>query len=342
MSALPDGWKMARLEDVAAWSSGGTPKARTSAYYGGNIPWAVIGDLNDAVVTTTAGTITEAGLANSSAKWVPRDSVLVAMYGSIGKLGISGTPLATNQAIAAARPNRSVVEMRYLFYYLMSQRSALSRAGKGAAQQNIGQGILKAWTIPLPPLAEQGRIVEVLEEHLSRLDTADSLLQSSSRRSAVLDESAIVQILGIGSRTQSIVEDDLPMLPAGWRWSTLSDVAEVVGGVTKDAKKEGTPGLVEVPYLRVANVQRGRLDLTNIATIRVAPAKAAALKLRAGDILMNEGGDRDKLARGWIWEDQIPGCIHQNHVFRARSLGEVRPEWLACCANSYGSRCAQR
>lgn len=123
-------------------------------------------------------------------------------------------------------------------------------------------------------------------------------------------------------------------LPPGWRWTTLGEVAEVVGGVTKDSKSEGRPGLVEVPYLRVANVQRGRIDLTRVATIRVPAEKAARLTLQPGDVLLNEGGDRDKLGRGWVWDGQISNCIHQNHVFRARIRDKaIHPKLLAWYAN---------
>ncbi|MFI5489201.1 restriction endonuclease subunit S [Micromonospora echinaurantiaca] len=123
-------------------------------------------------------------------------------------------------------------------------------------------------------------------------------------------------------------------LPNGWRWAMLGEIADVVGGVTKDSKLQSRPDLVEVPYLRVANVQRGRIDLSNVATIRVPPQKAAQLELQPGDVLLNEGGDRDKLGRGWVWQGQIPGCIHQNHVFRARIRdGLIHPKLLAWYVN---------
>ena len=161
--APPETWRDLTLADVARWSSGGTPKAGTTEYYGGEIPWAVIGDLNDGVVTSTASSITETGLSNSSAKVVPTGTLLVAMYGSIGKLGIAGISMATNQAIACALPNPDI-DTRYLFHYLKSQREDLLRAGKGGAQQNISQTVLKAWPIPVPPLDEQRRLAVWLDE----------------------------------------------------------------------------------------------------------------------------------------------------------------------------------
>ncbi|MFF5307389.1 restriction endonuclease subunit S [Streptomyces sp. NPDC013161] len=128
---------------------------------------------------------------------------------------------------------------------------------------------------------------------------------------------------------------NLYSIPGNWSWALLGEIAEVVGGVTKDKKKQSDPTLPEVPYLRVANVQRGRIDLSSIATIRVPESKARQLALMPGDVLLNEGGDRDKLGRGWIWEGQIPGAIHQNHVFRARIFDNIiHPKLLSWYANN--------
>lgn len=194
MNSLPNGWRLTTLGEVARWGSGGTPRAGDARYYPGTIPWAVIGDLDDGPVTETRSSITDAGLRESSAKITPKGAVLVAMYGSIGKLGIAQIPLATNQAIAFAVPRPDVISNKFLFLYLLSQRSELSRAGKGATQQNIGQGVLKSWPIPLPPLEEQGQIVDILEDHLSRLDAASQNLRESRRLLIALRRVGLDQI----------------------------------------------------------------------------------------------------------------------------------------------------
>jgi type I restriction enzyme S subunit len=128
----------------------------------------------------------------------------------------------------------------------------------------------------------------------------------------------------------------LPALPDGWVWATLDALAAVVGGVTKDAKREARGG-ISVPYLRVANVQRGYLDLTKIKEIIVDTDTVASLRLMKDDILFNEGGDIDKLGRGWIWQDELPECIHQNHVFRARlHLPGFSAKFVSWYANAIG------
>ncbi|MGB3849893.1 MAG: restriction endonuclease subunit S [Tunicatimonas sp.] len=123
-----------------------------------------------------------------------------------------------------------------------------------------------------------------------------------------------------GEEVEPISEEYLEKLPdivSSWQWSNLMNIAELIGGVTKGRKLEGR-ALISLPYLRVANVQDGYLDLNQIKEIAVLPDDLKKYKLHKGDILYTEGGDKDKLGRGTIWNDEIKDCIHQNHIFRAR------------------------
>ncbi len=167
--ALPAGWSRTTL-GILDWGSGGTPLRSTPGFYGGDIPWIVIGDLRDGPVTSGENWITEPGLAHSSARWVAEGSVLLAMYGSIGKLGIAGRKLTTNQAIAFTDPRP--ISNRYLFWYLFANRAELSRLGKGDTQRNISQTVIKGFPLTVAPLPEQHRIVAEIEKHLTRLGAA--------------------------------------------------------------------------------------------------------------------------------------------------------------------------
>lgn len=148
-----------QLGDVVSMGSGGTPAARVIEYYDrGEIPWVNSGELKDSILRSVRGRITPAGLSASSAKWVPEGAVLIAMYGAtIGRLGITTFPVTTNQAIAYLIPSGSL-NRDYLYWYLFSQRAHFVRAGKGGAQPNISQTILKAWPIQIPSQSEQARI----------------------------------------------------------------------------------------------------------------------------------------------------------------------------------------
>lgn len=129
----------------------------------------------------------------------------------------------------------------------------------------------------------------------------------------------------------------LPIVPESWTWATLEAIADVVGGITKDQKKANQPGMRQVPYLRVANVQRGFLDLSEMKPISASEEDIAELRLEAGDVLFTEGGDRDKLGRGWVWSGELGECIHQNHIFRGRIFTqEMQPKLVSHHGNSFG------
>ncbi|MXW65484.1 MAG: hypothetical protein F4Z72_00545 [Gemmatimonadales bacterium] len=125
-------------------------------------------------------------------------------------------------------------------------------------------------------------------------------------------------------------------LPEGWCWATVDQVGKVGSGITKGGKKRDAIRRA-VPYLRVANVQRGRLDLRVIKTIFASDAEIRRYSLKSGDVLFNEGGDRDKLGRGWVWSGGLAECLHQNHVFRVRPfLRDYPSEFLSHYGNSAG------
>jgi type I restriction enzyme S subunit len=175
LSVGGDDWTETTLGDVATWGSGGTPKSGESAYYDGDIPWCVIGDLTEGEVFLTEKCITSEGLKNSSAKVVEPGAVMIAMYGaSIGRTGIVGRPMATNQAIAFAYPSVETLDNRFLLSFLQTQKLHFVEAGQGAAQPNISQTVLKAWPILLPPLDEQKRIVEIVT-------SMDDVIQSTEQ-----------------------------------------------------------------------------------------------------------------------------------------------------------------
>jgi type I restriction enzyme S subunit len=266
VSKLPNGWIESSLSAVADWGSGGTPKAAFQAYYGGDIPWAVIGDLNDGPIARTATSITESGLSNSSAKVVDRTAVLIAMYGSIGKLGLPTIPMATNQAIAFARPRTEILERGYLFYYLMRCRGELTTAGKGATQQNISQTILKAWPIPLPPLAEQERIVAAIEEQFSRLDAGVAALERAQRNLKRMRAAMLRDLLAGADSDRVEVESITTAIQYGY---TAKASAAAVGP----------------KMLRITDIQDGTVNWGTVPHCLISQDGANKFRLAPGDLV---------------------------------------------------------
>ncbi len=307
-------WEIKKMPEVIEWGSGGTPKATVKEYYeNGDIPWLIIGDLNNGIVTKSETKITKLGLDNSSAKMIPPNTLLVAMYGSIGKLGITGIECCTNQAIAFAKKMHGVTT-KYMFYYMAMMKSKLISKGKGGTQKNISQTVLNSLDVIVPPMKEQQRIVTRIEELFSQLDSGVETLKKTKEQLKVY--------------RQAILSEAFPTLSKANK-KLLYEIAEISGGITKGRKLSPNDS-IELPYLRVANVQNGYLNLSQIKTIQLKKTEREKYLLKFGDVLYTEGGDRDKLGRGTVWKDEVANCVHQNHIFKARINNSLAiPEYIA-------------
>ena len=163
---IPESWEWCRLGSIGKWGAGSTPLRSNKNYYGGDIPWLKTGDLTDTFIEEIPEKITELALKETSVKLNPAGSILIAMYGAtIGKLGILKYPATTNQACCACVPYRGLDNI-YLFYYLMAIKSYLIHKSEGGAQPNISRTKIVETLICVPPLGEQHRIVEKIEEIL--------------------------------------------------------------------------------------------------------------------------------------------------------------------------------
>ena len=263
---VPDNWKWTTLGNIGTWQAGGTPSRSNKSYYGGNIPWLKTGDLNDGLITNIPEKITEDAVANSSAKINPTGSVLIAMYGAtIGKLGILTFPATTNQACCACIEYFAITQ-KYLFYFLLSHRDMFIAKGGGGAQPNISKEIIVNTAIPLPPLAEQERIVTEIERWFTLIDQLEqgkSDLQTviKQTKSRVLylaihgklvpqnpnDEPAIELLKRINPDFTPCDNGHYPQLPDSWTIVPIQMLCSLTDGEKLDGK--GMPNL-DVKYLR--------------------------------------------------------------------------------------------
>ena len=165
---LPNGWEWCRLGDVGDWGAGATPLRSNPKFFGGHIPWLKTGELNYDVIFETEECITKKALQECSLRLCSQGDVLIAMYGAtIGKLGIAGIELTTNQACCACTP--ILFYNMFLFYYLMASKQVFVEQGEGGAQPNISRIKLVSHLFPMPPLAEQHRIVDKIKLLFDRL-----------------------------------------------------------------------------------------------------------------------------------------------------------------------------
>jgi type I restriction enzyme S subunit len=201
---------------------------------------------------------------------------------------------------------------------------------------------LKGIQVGLPDFATQRVIANFLDRETARID---QLVEKKQWQAALLGlqrQTLISSAVTIGFDPDVQLIDTgspyLPQIPVHWTMPRLKQIATLRGGLTLGrAIPIGTPTRT-VPYLRLANVQAGWIDLNEITTIEASETEIQRFSLQAGDVLMNEGGDNDKLGRGVVWQAQLQPCLHQNHVFVARPFDLDIGEWLALSTNAKHGR----
>ncbi len=237
------------------------------------------------------------------------------------------------------------MDLKWVYYLVSSEnfKKRLESLVESATRshQRVNPSDILKFRGAFPLLAEQTQIARFLDHETARID---ALIEEQQRLIELLKEkrqAVISHAVTKGLDPTVPMKDSgvewLGEVPAHWNVGTLRWYATIQGGVAKGKDYEGRETVV-MPYLRVANVQNGYVDLAEVKEIAVLESEVERYRLRAGDVLMNEGGDNDKLGRGTVWQAQIDPCLHQNHVFAIRPNGLLRAEWLAAFTQAEQAR----
>lgn len=252
---LPPGWAWTTLGEVAVVGSGATPKTKVPEYWGTEIAWVTPDDLsrNDSKwISSGRRGLSTKGYESCSARIVPTGSIVFSSRAPIGYVAIASGPLATNQGCKTATP-MSLLDSSYLYWLLKHLTPEIESRASGSTFKEISARGLAATKIPLPPIAEQQRIVAALEDRLSRLDAADASATAAFLRANALDTAL---------RNSSVsVTPDTEDLPSGWAWQSLGDLSNgsSYGTSTKcDVAADGAP------VVRIPNIKSGQLDLSEM------------------------------------------------------------------------------
>lgn len=280
--------------------------------------------------------ISETDYLSIVANGFPRkNDVLLTIVGSIGRSCVftNDEAIAFQRSVAFLRPKRNV-DSRYLSYLLQSSQfqEELRLATKSAAQGGVYMG--DVWDAPCQYVqpSEQSCIAHFLDDKTARIDALiaekESLVGTLKAYAYSFASKAMTRGLATGVQYKNTSSHEVGQIPVHWKLERLKFLGDVRSGVAKGKDLKGAD-TVSLPYLRVANVQDGYLDLSDLQEIEVAHTDATRYLLQPGDVLMNEGGDNDKLGRGAVWHGQVTPCIHQNHVFAVRLTDQTLSEWVA-------------
>ena len=303
-SKLPQGWVECELKDIFDTSSGGTPKRGNPAYYGGNIPWLKSGELNNGIVTEAEEYITEEGLKNSSAKLFPRGSLLIALYGAtVGKLGILDFDSTTNQAICCIYQNK-YYDRDFLFYYLLFKKEYLVNQGKGGAQPNISQEIIKALKIPVPPLNEQKRIVEKIEEEFGKIDEGVEKLKLAQEQ--------------IKQFRQSVLKSAFDgKLYKTTKWEEVY-FKDIVHSYKNGLSKRNGNGNVSTVVLRLADIDGFNISLQNLRRINLTEKEIENYSIDYNDMLIIRVNGSEDIVGKFILYNLEAQFIYCDHLIRLK------------------------
>jgi type I restriction enzyme S subunit len=304
-------WPIVGLGEIFEIARGGSPRPiqafLTDDQNGLN--WIMISDATQSskYITSTKKRIIKEGAKNS--RMVKPGDFLLTNSMSFGRPYILKTSGCIHDGWLVLSPRNGAVDSDY-FYHLLGSKlvySEFERRAAGATVKNLNIELVKGVEISLPPLREQRRIADVL-------DRVEAL--RAKRRAALAELDTLTQAIFLD------VFGDPVKNSRKWSENTiLGEVAEIASGITKGRKLNGSTTR-SVPYLAVVNVQDRALDLSVVKTIDATEEEIRRLRLVRDDLLLTEGGDPDKLGRGTLWNDELPECIHQNHIFRIRITSE--------------------
>ncbi|WNG32983.1 restriction endonuclease subunit S [Archangium violaceum] len=244
----------------------------------------------------------------------------------------AGAVVSNEYVALRPKPSLDINYLRYLSFTPYFQRTCFHSSVGVDVEKMIFK--LEQWlqySVSIPPLPEQRKIAAIL----SSVDDTFEKAQAVIDQLEVVKKGLLGELLtrGMPGRHKDFKKTKIGDIPVTWRICRLEEIAEVRTGLAKNSKK-ASDSTVELPYLRVANVQDGHLDLREIKKIQVDSTIVERYLLRDGDVLFNEGGDADKVGRGTVWRGQLPQCLHQNHVFAVRPSKDIHPDFLSLYGGS--------
>ncbi|TDP79294.1 type I restriction enzyme S subunit [Aquabacterium commune] len=265
------------------------------------------------------------------------DLVINTMWAWMGALGVSSTTGIVSPAYGVYRQLEQRLRPRYmdwLFRTPMYVAEYTRRStGVNSSRLRLYPDRFLDMPVVMPSLEDQDRIIAFLDQKTTEVDAAiakkERLIELLAEQRGIQINQAVTRGLQPNVALRDSGVEWLGVIPQHWESVPLKHVSAVQSGLTLGKNYAQLRGAKRYPYLRVANVQDGYIDLSEVTEITMPVREAKNYLLRTGDILVTEGGDIDKLGRGNCWYGELEECLHQNHVFAVRVLCKVRPEFVS-------------
>lgn len=347
---IPKGWHIDRIKDKTTLVVGGDwGDEPDSKSIGENVIVLRVADIEDRYFKSDNLTIRKIKTSSLKNRLINKHTILLEKSGGGEKQLVGRAALPKNFLSNAICSNfmakidfQTTVDIEYINYLLSSlyfQNLNYPHIQQTTGIQNLNVTYYLSTKVLFPPIYEQLAITQYLDQRCGKLDAVIAIKQQQIKELDALQRNTISEAVTRGFQSSEFKETGniwMPEIPEHWKLVNLKRVSKIQTGFTLGKQYEGK--LIERPYLRVANVQDGHLNLTDLTTIEVPVNVAWRVELRAGDVLMTEGGDLDKLGRGTVWNADIPSCLHQNHIFAVRCFQhKLLPAFLAYLTTSrYG------
>jgi type I restriction enzyme S subunit len=234
-------WKEYKIGEICTKvTSGGTPNTRKNEYYGGTIPWVRTQEVNFNRIFDAEIKISEEGLNNSSAKWIPENSVIIAMYGATaGKVAINKIPVTTNQACCNLIIDNDKADYRFVYYNILSRFSSIANMAVGGAQQNLNAGMIKDLPLYLPDLPTQTSIAEILSSLDDKIELNNKINQELETLAQTLFKQWFVDFEFPNENGEpykssggEMVDSELGDIPKRWTTEVLSEATKLIRGIS--------------------------------------------------------------------------------------------------------------
>ena len=326
---VPNGWRLVKISDVSKTYAGGTPSRYNKSFFNGDILWVKSGEVDGQFIEETSERITEEALQKSSAKIIPENTVLIAMYGATaGKVGFLKKEGASNQAVLAIPDNKMNFNSLFMYYLLSSKTEKIMKTTQGTGQPNLSKTLVERTRILLPTLKEQQKITDILSKVDEQIDFTEKIIDKTRELKKGLMRKLLTKGVGHNEFIKIKIGTKTYEIPLEWNITTTKETLYMKGRIGWKGLKK-SEFTKEGPFLITGvHFKEGKIDWENCFHIPMSRyVESPEIQIKNNDVLLTKDGTIGKVA----YVDDLPGMASLNShllVLRPLSNDELFPRYL--------------